>query len=73
MCLAVPGKIVSIKDRLAMVDLAGTIRKASVLLVPDARIGNYVLIHSGFAIQVLDEDDAIETLKLLEAVDEVPG
>jgi hydrogenase expression/formation protein HypC len=73
MCLAVPGKIVSIEDSLAEVDLAGTIWKASLLLVPDARIGDYVLIHAGFAIQVLDEDDALETLKLLEAVDEVSG
>jgi hydrogenase expression/formation protein HypC len=73
MCLAVPGKIVSIEDTLAEVDLAGTVRKASLLLVPDAGIGDYVLIHAGFAIQVLDEDYALETLKLLEAVDEVSG
>ena len=73
MCLAVPGKIVSIEDSLAEVDLAGTIRKASLLLVPDARTGDYVLIHAGFAIQVLDEDYALETLKLLEAVDEISG
>ena len=73
MCLAVPGKILSVKDSLAEVDLAGAIRKTSLLLVPDARIGDYVLVHAGFAIQVLDEADALETLKLLEAVDEVSG
>jgi hydrogenase expression/formation protein HypC len=73
MCLAVPGKIVSIEDTLAEVDLAGTVRKASLLLVPDAGIGDYVLIHAGFAIQVLDEDYALETLELLEAVDEISG
>ncbi len=66
MCLAIPGKIVDIdveKER-AVVDYGdGTKRKANIILV-DAAIGDYVLVHAGFAIQVLDEKDAEETLDL---------
>jgi len=70
MCLAVPSKIVSIKDDMAEVEIGGVIRETSLQLVPEARVGDYVLLHAGFAIQVLDEDEARETLKLLESMDE---
>lgn len=73
MCVAVPGKITSISDSIADVDVAGTVRKASLQLVPDAEVGDYVLVHAGFAIQVIDEDEAAETLELLEAISEIPG
>jgi hydrogenase expression/formation protein HypC len=72
MCLAVPGKIVSIDNSIAEVDLAGTVRKASLQLVPDAKVGDYILLHAGFAIQLLDQDEALETLRLLESVSEIP-
>ncbi len=66
MCLAIPGKIVDIdaeKER-AVVDYGdGTKRKVNVTLV-EVKIGDYVLVHAGFAIQVLDEKDAKETLDL---------
>ncbi len=66
MCLAIPGKIVDIdaeKER-AVVDYGdGTKREANITLV-EVRIGDYVLVHAGFAIQVLDEKDAKETLDL---------
>ncbi len=66
MCLAIPGKIVDIdaeKER-AVVDYGdGTKREANITLV-EAKIGDYVLVHAGFAIQVLDEKDAKETLDL---------
>ncbi|MFQ6040160.1 MAG: HypC/HybG/HupF family hydrogenase formation chaperone [Candidatus Poribacteria bacterium] len=65
-CLAIPGKIVSIDDNIARVDVAGVIRTASLQLVDDARIGDYALLHAGFAIQLLDEEEALETLKLME-------
>jgi len=58
---------------MAEVDLAGTTRKTSVQLVPEAKIGDYVLLHAGFAIQILDEEEADETLKLLEAMNEISG
>ena len=70
MCLAMPGKIVKIDGFVAEVDLAGTIRKTSLQLVPEAHLGDYVLLHAGFAIQVLDEDEAMENLKLWESMSE---
>ena len=73
MCLAIPGKIVRVDNGIAEVDLAGTVRKISLQLVPDAEIGDYVLVHAGFAIQVIDEDEAAETLELLEAISEISG
>ena len=66
MCLAIPGKIVEInkKNQSATVDYgSGTKRKANVSLV-EVKIGDYVLVHAGFAIQVLDEKEAQETLAL---------
>lgn len=71
MCLAIPGKIVSISDNIAEVDVARVVRKASLQLLPEASVGDYVLIHAGFAIQLLDEDEALETLKLWEEIDEI--
>ena len=71
MCLAIPSKIMSIKDSIAEVNVAGTVIKASLLLLPEAGVGDYVLIHAGFAIQLLDEAEAIETLKLWEEIDEI--
>lgn len=65
MCLAVPARITEIRGTDATVDMGGVIRDTSLLLVPDARLGDYVLIHAGFAIQTLDEEEAHETLRLL--------
>lgn len=70
-CLAIPGKIVSINDNIAQVDVAGVIRTASLQLVDDAKVGDYALLHAGFAIQLLDEEEALETLKLWESMDEI--
>jgi len=68
MCLAIPGKIITIdkKTQSATVDYgSGTKRKANISLV-DVTIGDYVLVHAGFAIQVLDEKEAQETLNLFK-------
>jgi hydrogenase expression/formation protein HypC len=65
MCLAIPGKIVSIKGDIAVVDFGGVQRETNVSLV-EARMGDYVVVHAGFAIQTLDEEDARETIKLWE-------
>ena len=56
MCLAVPAKIVSIKDSLATVELRGVTREASLMLLPEAEVGDYVLVHAGFAMQVIEEE-----------------
>ena len=66
MCVAVPAKILSIQDSLARVELGGIERSASLQLTPEAKPGDYVLIHAGFAIQVLDEQEAKETLDLFQ-------
>ena len=71
MCLAIPGKIVSINDFIAEVDISGTVRKTSLQLLPEAKLGDYVLIHAGFAIQLMDEEEAAEMLKLWEEIDEI--
>lgn len=66
MCLAIPGKVISIdkKKEYASIDYGdGTKRNVNVSLV-DVKIGNYVLVHAGFAIQVIDEKEANETLEL---------
>jgi hydrogenase expression/formation protein HypC len=64
MCLAVPGKIIEIDGTTAQVDFGGVTREASLILVPDAIVGEYVLVHAGFAIELLNEGEAEETLKL---------
>ncbi|MFW3146175.1 MAG: HypC/HybG/HupF family hydrogenase formation chaperone [Thermoplasmatota archaeon] len=70
MCLAIPGQVVEIIDEhRAMVDYGGTRREANILYV-DAKVGDWVVVHAGFALQVLDEEEARETLDLWdEALD----
>ena len=68
MCIAVPGKILSITKNTAEVNFSGARRKVALDLVPKARTGDYVLVHAGFAIQVLEEAEAEETLKLFEEI-----
>jgi hydrogenase expression/formation protein HypC len=66
MCLAVPVKIISIEGDQADVDIGGVSRRVSIALTPEAEVGNYVLLHTGYAINVLNEQEAQETLSLLE-------
>lgn len=69
MCLAIPSKIVKIEDNMAVIDVDGVQRDASLLLVEDPKVGDYVIVHAGFAINKLNEEDALESLKALrEAV-----
>jgi hydrogenase expression/formation protein HypC len=69
MCLAIPSKIIKIQNNMATIDVEGVQREASLMLIDDARVGDYVIVHAGFAIQKLDEAAARETLDLLrEAV-----
>ena len=65
MCLAVPSKIVQIRDTRAVVEVDGVRRETSLALVDDVNVGDYVIVHAGFAIQKLDENAAEETLALL--------
>jgi hydrogenase expression/formation protein HypC len=65
MCLAIPSKITKIENNMATIDVEGVQRKASLLLLEDAQVGDYVIVHAGFAINKLDEAAARETLDLL--------
>ncbi len=72
MCLAVPGKVIALHDGgAATVDMMGTRRDISLRLVPDAQLGDYVLVHAGFGIQVVDEQEAQRTIDLLREMDEL--
>lgn len=68
MCLAVPAKVVglSLKDMLATVDINGVQRDVSTMFLPELEEGQYVLVHAGFAMQVVDKDEAETTYALLE-------
>jgi hydrogenase expression/formation protein HypC len=66
MCLAIPVVIQEIEGLEALVEIGGVKRKISLVLTPETKVGQYVLIHAGYAIGVLDEEEAQETLKLLE-------
>ena len=66
MCLAIPSKITQIKNNMATIDVDGVQREASLLLLEDAGVGDFVIVHAGFAIQKIDEAAAIETLKFLK-------
>ena len=56
MCLAVPARVISIDDQLASVEVQGVRRAASLMLLPEAAVGDYVLVHAGFAMQIVDEE-----------------
>ena len=71
MCLAIPALIKSIEDTEADAEIGGITRRISLQLTPEARVGDYVLVHTGYAINVLDQDEAAETLKILEEIAEI--
>ncbi len=65
MCLAIPSKIVEINDNMGTIDVAGVRREASLLLLEDPQVGDWVIVHAGFAIQKIDEATARESLRYL--------
>jgi hydrogenase expression/formation protein HypC len=71
MCLAIPAKVARIEGEKAWVTIGGVEREASLVLTPEAKIGDYVILHAGFAIQILDPKDALETLKLIAEISEL--
>ena len=68
MCLAIPAKVKSIAGDMAIVDVSGVQREASVMMTPNVKVGDYIIMHAGFAIQILDTKEAEETLRLLEEI-----
>jgi len=75
MCLGVPGKIVEIYEngglQMGKIDFGGVTREACLAYVPEARVGDYTMIHVGFALNVISEEEALETLELLRQLGEV--
>jgi len=69
-CLAIPVLIKSIDDKEAEVEIGGVTRRISIELTPEARIGDYAIVHTGYAINILDQKEAAETLKLLREIAE---
>jgi hydrogenase expression/formation protein HypC len=66
MCLAIPSKIVKIENNVATIDVDGVRREASLLLIEDPKVGDYVIVHAGFAINKINEEHALESLKLMK-------
>jgi hydrogenase expression/formation protein HypC len=70
MCLGVPGKVIDIRDdrgtMMATVDFGGVLKDVCLAYVPEAEVGDYTLIHAGFAITMVDEESAMKTLELFE-------
>jgi hydrogenase expression/formation protein HypC len=70
MCLAIPALVKSMSGHQAVVEIDGITREVSLVLTPEARVGDYVLLHTGFAISIIDAVEAEETLKLLKQISE---
>lgn len=72
MCLAVPGKIIEIYEengiRMGKVDFGGVAREVCLAYLPEARLGDYTIIHVGFALSLLSETEALETIKMLNQI-----
>jgi len=66
MCLAVPGRIESIEGETAVVDIVGNRVRAMRALVPEAKVGDWVLVHAGLAVTIMSEEEARETLDLMQ-------
>lgn len=68
MCVAVPAKIITVSDNIALIESAGVSKKIDISLVPDVNVGDYVIVHAGFAIQVVDTEEAQKILELFETL-----
>ena len=73
MCLAIPVRIKSINGTEAEVEIGGITRKTSLMLTPEARVGDYVLLHAGYAINILDQAEAEETLAIFVEMSKLMG
>ena len=71
MCLSIPAKVEKIEDDMAIVSVGGTKYKASLQMIDDVSIGDYILMHTGFAIQKLSPEDAEESLRLFEELEDL--
>jgi hydrogenase expression/formation protein HypC len=70
MCLAIPARIVELEQDVAVVDAMGNRYKTKTTLLPEAKVGDLVLVHAGFAISLVDEEEAKQTWQLIAEIDE---
>ena len=73
MCLAIPTLIKSIDGQRAQVEIGGVSREISMALTPEAQVGDYVIVHTGFAISVLNQKEALETLEMFAQIAALEG
>lgn len=73
MCLAIPGQIVAKDDGMGLIDIRGNRMRAGLLLVPEADVGDWVLVHAGFAITQITPEDAAETNALFDQMEDLKG
>ena len=76
MCLAIPGKVASVRGqdplmRMGKIDFGGILKEASLAYVPEAQVGDYVIVHAGFAISRLDEEEAVKVFEYLREMQEL--
>jgi len=75
MCLGIPGKIIEIYEnnglQMGKIDFGGVLREACLQYVPEAKIGDFTLIHVGFALNIISEEDAMETLEILRSISDL--
>lgn len=71
MCLGLPGKVIKIENKSGLVEIMGVMRDISIELLKGVKIGDYVLIHAGCAIQILDEEEALRTMELFNELREL--
>jgi hydrogenase expression/formation protein HypC len=75
MCLGIPGKIIEISDEgglhMCKIDFGGVVREACIEALPEAKVGDYTIVHAGFALNLLSEEEANETLDLLRQISSI--
>lgn len=71
MCLGIPGKVISLDGRNAVAEILGAERSISIELLENVKVGDYVLIHAGCAIQVVDDAEALDTIKLFNELRDI--
>ena len=71
MCLAIPALVKSVDGALAQAEVGGVVRSVSILLTPEAKAGDYVLLHTGYAISLIDKDEALKTLEMLNEIADI--
>ena len=66
MCWAIPMKVIEVEGDLGKAEVSGTVREVGLQFIPDPHVGDYVLVHAGFAIQKVDEEEALKTLAVFD-------